>query len=322
MKKPLVSAFLIILLPVTLFSQKIFREGYIIKNSGEKIEGLVEYYTGKRAPSTCVFKRFDIAMEVRYTADDIKAFGYKNGSRFDSALEENKRSFWQTVKVTEPANKNSASGYLRTDVVKSSFGVIAGLNVYSLKIKPEAKFYLPDPDSEKSFYIGASFERLLSWRNEKLSVYAEAAYLRQTFYSYSTTLNSFDRPIEEDAFFDFSAIKLPVMLRYSFGGLRFTPYVNAGLSGAFFIDRRYLHIKEEMRYEGYIVINEDNDLVLSSYELAAVAGIGTKLRISDKIRLNCEGRIEFGNGVFDNDRLNRKFGENSIQTTFVIGVNF
>jgi hypothetical protein len=112
------------------------------------------------------------------------------------------------------------------------------------------------------------------------------------------------------------------MLRYSLGGIRLTPYVNAGISGAFFVDKRYLHIREESRYGSIIQIDEDNDLVFSAFEIAGVAGAGAKLRISDKIKLNLEARIEYGNGVFNNMKLNRKFGESSIQSTFLIGINF
>jgi hypothetical protein len=67
-----------------LSAQKVFREGYIIKNSGETLTGLVEFSDNQTIPDPCRFKRFDIARTVEYSPSEIKAFGYMNGNRYES----------------------------------------------------------------------------------------------------------------------------------------------------------------------------------------------------------------------------------------------
>ncbi len=94
LKRTISFVFLILFLTAgNLLSQKVFRDGYIIKKSGETLNGLVEYSVKQGAPSECRFKRFDIAHEVVYSANDIKAFGYRNGNRYESKEFNSKTSF-------------------------------------------------------------------------------------------------------------------------------------------------------------------------------------------------------------------------------------
>ena len=80
-----------------LFAQKIFRDGYIVKKTGEVLSGLVEYSTKKGIPSVCTFKRFDIARTVVYSPDEIQAFGYRNGNRFESRQLNGKVTFLEVI---------------------------------------------------------------------------------------------------------------------------------------------------------------------------------------------------------------------------------
>ena len=75
--------------------QKIFREGYIVKKNGESLFGLVQYSANQDVPSVSVFKRFDIARIINYYPDEITAFGYRNGNRYESREINNKRSFFE-----------------------------------------------------------------------------------------------------------------------------------------------------------------------------------------------------------------------------------
>jgi hypothetical protein len=84
-----------------LYSQKIFRDGYVIKKTGETLTGLVEYSASQDIPSTCIFKRFDIAREVKYTPQEILAFGYKNGNRYESKDLDNKIAFYEVIVTGE-----------------------------------------------------------------------------------------------------------------------------------------------------------------------------------------------------------------------------
>jgi hypothetical protein len=78
-------------------SQKIFRDGYIVKNSGEYFEGVVAYNQGNKVPSKCVFKRFDIAIEINYGPEDISGFGFRNGKRYESINNNGRKEFFETV---------------------------------------------------------------------------------------------------------------------------------------------------------------------------------------------------------------------------------
>ena len=79
-KSLLIFVFILWILP--LASQNIFREGYIIKNDGDVLTGLIQFKNGQDAPNKCVFKRFEISEQVVLTKDNIKEFGYLNGNRF------------------------------------------------------------------------------------------------------------------------------------------------------------------------------------------------------------------------------------------------
>jgi hypothetical protein len=94
MKKTILLFFIIIFfLPGNdAYCQKIFRDGYVIKKTGESLNGLVEYSINQDIPSVCTFKRFDIARRVVYSPKEILAFGYRNGNRYESIELNNKSS--------------------------------------------------------------------------------------------------------------------------------------------------------------------------------------------------------------------------------------
>ncbi len=98
MNKTFLIFILIIFLSASdLFGQKIFREGYIVKKTGELMTGLVEYSPKRGIPSECKFKRFDIARTVIYSPDEIQAFGYRNGNRYESREFSGKVSFLEVI---------------------------------------------------------------------------------------------------------------------------------------------------------------------------------------------------------------------------------
>jgi hypothetical protein len=81
----------------SLFAQKVFREGYIVKKTGESFTGLVEYSAKQKIPALCTFKRFDIARTVVYSPGDIQAFGYRNGNRYESRELDNVTAFFEVL---------------------------------------------------------------------------------------------------------------------------------------------------------------------------------------------------------------------------------
>ena len=80
-----------------IFAQKIFRDGYVVKKTGESLTGLVQYSDKQGIPSLCTFKRFDIAREVVYSPGEIQAFGYRNGNRYESREIDNKVTFLEVI---------------------------------------------------------------------------------------------------------------------------------------------------------------------------------------------------------------------------------
>ena len=96
--------------------RKYFRDGYIVKKTGESLSGLVEYSTKKDIPSICTFKRFDIARTVVYSPDEILAFGYRNGNRYESRQVNGKVTFLETIVTGKIVlYQNGAKYYLDKD---------------------------------------------------------------------------------------------------------------------------------------------------------------------------------------------------------------
>jgi hypothetical protein len=395
----------------SLYSQKIFREGYIVKNTGESFTGLVGYNPDSKIPTSCIFKRFEIAYEVTYSPRQLKAFGYKNGKRYESVETDGKISFFETLVKGDISVYNKGSKYylkkgdlspvevkdgknlwlvdgaqkefdslsdllkyltsgssteirenlvLKNDLVpviaaynkesgnfwnvynrsysekeltlsawrsgvnRNRFGILGGINLYILKINPsEDNIFLPDPDNETGLMFGLSYERVISKKSDKLTFRTDLLYLQQDFYTYSERTLINGRISRDDAFFNFSAVKLPLLFQYSFTGNRIIPFLNGGLSGMIFLNKDYSHISEEETYGNDIRIYEDSDMVFNFGELSAAIGAGMKIRIINNTILSIEGRFEYGTGAFNKSYPDKGyFTQHSIQTTFMIGVNF
>jgi hypothetical protein len=123
----------LLLLPVSvnLFSQKIFREGYIIKETGELLTGLVKFSPDNKSPASCFFKNFDIAFEVKYKPTQLKGFGYKYGKNYESLNIKGKTSFYETLVTGEiTVYKKGLKYYLKkSDQVPVE--VIEGKNLWN-----------------------------------------------------------------------------------------------------------------------------------------------------------------------------------------------
>ncbi|MBG0858456.1 MAG: outer membrane beta-barrel protein [Bacteroidales bacterium] len=399
---------IIFLVSYPLFCQKIFREGYIIKNNGDILNGLIEFKSKQDIPSACTFKRFDIAVEIAYYPGEIKEFGYVNGNRYISKKLAGKDNFIEVmvsgkinlyrkgsryflekspadmVELTEGSivysadgeqnkfsgltsfleyvtegkavkikeklnpkkdllplitgyNKNSGTPYIvynhefsqktlisesfRSGGSRNSFGIYSGINMYSLQIKPESDFFIPDPDPEISSIAGLTYERIISRMNDKLSVRTDLMFLKQNFYSYRE-YSIQTQILRDDAFFDFTGIKIPVMLQYSFPSGRIIPYLNIGASYMLLIRKNYLHIRETETYNHDIYTSEDSDMTFHFGEPAVVVGTGVKIRITGNLKLNIQGRFEMGKGLFNSATALFNYSQFSIQPTFMVGIAY
>jgi len=78
-------------------AQSGFRAGFIIKNDGDTLNGLVFYGSNGKFKKACLFKRFEIAQEFSYSSSEIKAYGFANGRYFESKTIGKKRTFLECL---------------------------------------------------------------------------------------------------------------------------------------------------------------------------------------------------------------------------------
>lgn len=414
---------LLLLCSDELFSQKIFRDGYIVKNNGEIFSGLVKYSVKQDIPAVCVFKRFDIAREVEYSSMDITAFGYKNGNRYESREVSNKKAFYEVIvsgKVTlykkdkkyyiasdqlgfsevknghiscvvagENKEFNSLPEFLyfitegktgsisgkfninnelinlisdynsktginhiynrsisekqltqastQSGAFKNKFGLLGGISMYQLNIKSNSDilgtnldFLVPAPEKETGYITGLTYERLLLRRTDRLSLRVDFLYTSQNFYFYKERILTVTRRNSvDDVFFNFSAVKFPVLLQYSLTGHRMVPFVNAGIAFQYFRKSDYIHYQLAQNYFDEYEPHELREFAFNKTEFSTVGGIGVRARISGNINLNLQLRVEKGNGMFVNRRddlpdyiKKRPYIQSSFQSVFLFGISF
>jgi hypothetical protein len=401
---------MIVLVTENSYCQKIFRDGYIIKKTGETFNGLIEYSPNQKIPSQCVFKRFDIAVTIPYSPADIHAFGYINGKRYESKNQNKKDVFYEVlvlgrinlyykgskyfieeenqgmteikdgsisystagerkefkslaeflryitkgevenindkvnikndlVAIITDYNRRSGNSFsvfnrtitereltravIKSGAYKNRFGMFAGINYYSLTLVPTKSFYIPAPGISGSPVAGISWERQIFPKSDRLTVRIDLMFLKNNFYSYSERTPNYGYLTRDDAFFDFSGIKLPLLLQYSFTGGRIVPYINAGLSYTAIIQKNYLHIQEEENSSNNVIVtSQDRNMVFRKNETSLLCGTGVRFRLFSNTSINLQGRVELGKGLFNNsDNLNF-FKQHSVQTSFLLGFTF
>jgi len=97
LKKLLLLSIVPLVISSAASAQKNFREGYLIKNNGDVLNGLIEYKSNQDVPAVCIFKRFEIATEIPYGPGEIMSFGYINGNRYESKKVSGKDSFYEVL---------------------------------------------------------------------------------------------------------------------------------------------------------------------------------------------------------------------------------
>lgn len=86
MKHLLGIATVLILTAVNVFSQPVFKNGYIIKNNNDTVFGLIEYKGNKTNSSDCVFKKNIESASQTYTPGDIKAYRFDQSKYYVSKV--------------------------------------------------------------------------------------------------------------------------------------------------------------------------------------------------------------------------------------------
>jgi len=90
---------LICLISNNIFGQLNHRNGYIIKNNNDTLCGVVNYGNESRNAKLCIFKRFELAVTMTYSPDQIKGYGFDEGKYFVSQNIDGKRVFVEYLVV-------------------------------------------------------------------------------------------------------------------------------------------------------------------------------------------------------------------------------
>jgi hypothetical protein len=413
----------ILIFALDLSAQKVFREGYIIKNSGETLTGLVEFSDNQTIPDPCRFKRFDIARTVEYSPSAIKAYGYMNGNRFESwnigngpvflevivtgkltlfqreskyyvskekgkpvELKKGHMSFdtpsgtkefkdiseflaWITegragtvsdkfdiksgiVTLITNYDRSTPEPYyiykrsytekqltqlaVKSGVNRNRFGLVAGVNMYTMNIKFNPNMYgltsndyVPTSQSDIAPAFGLTFERVLFRRTDRISARIDVLYNSHKFYSYSERDNITGGITRDDAWFSFTGVKIPLVAQYAITGGRIVPYVNLGAAYQMFISKSYDHTAEIENSMHEINTVRDQYMLFNSSEITGVARLGMRLRLVGKVNLHLMGMIEYGKGFFQNVnqtdlnyRKNDPYVTSSLQPSVMMGLTF
>jgi len=98
MKRPLIIILFSLLFFFTnAFSQPGFRPGFVIKNNGDTLFGIIYYSGNNKLTKECRFKHFDIGKEFRFTGKQIKGYGFRNGRDYTSASFLDKNGFMEVI---------------------------------------------------------------------------------------------------------------------------------------------------------------------------------------------------------------------------------
>ena len=222
------------------------------------------------------------------------------------------------------SEKQLSQKALETGVERSRFGFISGVNIYMLNLNPDAKNdnILPNPEREMSPVYGLTYERLLSRKSDRFSLKIDLLYNNQTFYSYKERVSA-SSIYRDDDFFDFTGIKLPALFQYSLTGKRLIPFLNAGVAYQFIVDKNYIRTEEIENNLHEVKTYEFKNIGFHPGEISVITGFGLRTRILNNINLQLQGRVEYGSGLLKSlDQAEKPFKQNSVQTTFLIGITF
>lgn len=133
----------ILLIPTLLFSQKEFKNGYIINNNFQRIDGLIANYGSENSSESYVFKEFKKDSIIYLSLNNVREFGVENSKRFvlanilievsDSKVEDKADSTEYTLKWDK---KNTfIEVLLKGDLATLYYYNYKGIDNYYLQIK-------------------------------------------------------------------------------------------------------------------------------------------------------------------------------------------
>jgi hypothetical protein len=256
-----------------------FRQGYIVKNNGDTLTGLVFYGMNGRFAEACRFKRFEIIREVTYGPDDLLAFGFRNGRHFESRYDGKRKTF---IECTVKASNQTPRVHFLTDysfTKKQSlwqFGFTGGYQFLKIEIPGRTNTRFFDEAHYNSSFRAATgifINRKLSKKSDNASIDLSFLYYSDQYYGYAEYKTVSD--CRDYISIELSGFQVPLSLKYKFGGFKYRPYVKAGAYGTILIDRSYGRISERQfgpvifteRYSDYQINNDRGFLVGAGIEI-------------------------------------------------------
>jgi hypothetical protein len=170
-------------------------------------------------------------------------------------------------------------------------------------------------------FFGLSGDFLSPRISERFSVNI-AAFFSAAKYNGYTNIYYLGATIEHWVDIDLPQIKVPMGFRYTFPAGGVMPYINAGISSSFHLDRKS-HWLERWEYNGTVTIDEkDEALKIKASQTGWWGGVGIQKPIGDKFVLFGEVRYERTDGIAESFlQAEPRFGSTISNVRFVIGVN-
>ncbi len=210
---------------------------------------------------------------------------------------------------------------------KVTFGVISGYNFSSLNFTaynsnfPSAIF---DSDLKSNSPSAGVFFDISSPRiNERISFHPEIWYIAPRYYAYVVEEGS-SITKRNDIYFNFSAIKLPAALRFTFPSKKVIPFFYFGLANyVIFKKESKTILEEEYITTNIITTREYPPLDIGRHQLALYGGAGMYFKIGEQKTLFIDARYESGDGIiYEKYNPNNTLSSKTTTLSVLLGLNF
>lgn len=247
-RRQLPAMVLLVLNACLMHAQSGFRDGYILRNSGDTLTGRVYYGLNSRLKAQCRFKRFDIAPVVKYRPGEIAGYGFTGGRHFNTEFREGKTRFSEDRKGGIPATP-SVRIWKDVSLTQAApgwrLGVTAGYQFLRIRIpSAELNRYFGEAEYDRGIrpVAGLTVSRFVSRKTKQFSADLSMLFTSGRYYGYAayTTLAE----CRDEVFIHYSGLQVPFALRFNVAGKNLNPFVKAGVYATFMIDTDYMRFSE------------------------------------------------------------------------------
>jgi outer membrane protein W len=326
-----------------IYAQADFRKGYIVKVNGDTLTGLVYYGINRKFRKHCRFKRFDLVRQVKYGPENLTAFGFRNGRHFESRTAGNKRIFLECYEkgpvntygfpgkpvdprftVVDSTAGQGLRAFTRTPPVhpitdysfiatgsRWTAGITGGMQFLKIDIPGQSSTrYFTEADYPASYrpLAGVTVNRRFSKKNDHFSLDLSVSYLADQYYGYAEYKTLSD--CRDDLFLEFSALHVPLSLRYMAGYRGLRPYLKAGFYQSFLLTSHYSRFAER-QFGTEIYSDRYSDFKINN-DKGFQIGMGLEIPMGTVRKVSIEAWYMQGNqtltytGSFYSEPLNTK----------------